>query len=107
MYPTNLKQFREWLKLPGATLVMLDAGKYAAQWPPVSLTAAMAGRPVERVQTNCFALKSGNPDRPNPSYCYFGKASEWAFDGDKVSHGIGTDNVMTYRMEIRQESAHG
>ena len=102
MYPTNLKQFRDWLRQPGATLVLLDAGKYGHQWPAASLTAAKSGRPVERVQSNAFTLKSGNPERPNPSWCYFGKASEWQFDGAEVSHGHGTDNVMRYRMEIRQ-----
>lgn len=100
-FPKNLSQFRQWLKLPGATLVMLDAGKYAEKWPPASLAAAKAGRPVERVQSDCFALKSGNPDRPNPSYCYFGKAGDWLFDGATVTHGAGTDNAMAYHLEIR------
>ncbi len=100
-YPTNLRQFKAWLKLPGATLVLLDAGLYEHQWPPASLAAAKLGRPIERVQSNAFTLKSGNPDRPNPAWHYFGTAASYEFHGAEIAMGIGSPNIMHYRMEIR------
>jgi hypothetical protein len=103
--PTNLKQFKEWAKTPGATMVLLDAGKYADAWPAASLAAAKAGRPFAIVQTNGFALASGNPERPNPAWMYFSRgAKDVRFAGDRVSFGHAGDgepNILTYRMETR------
>ena len=74
----NLSELKKYLALPGASMRMVSYEWLKGNEWVSSPVKYPDYRGVAKLQTNAVAFES--PEGAKPSWLYFGKASEWAFD---------------------------